>query len=163
MPEETGVTFRENALLKARSVCLQTGLAALADDSGLEVQALHGAPGVYSARYAGVGATDEENCSKLLRALSGTPSSKRRARFVCALALYMPDGTCVEAQGTCSGEIGQTPIGTGGFGYDPLFYYEPLQATFAELSLEQKNAVSHRARAIANLQATLQGQEEKRG
>ncbi|MCY0875086.1 MAG: RdgB/HAM1 family non-canonical purine NTP pyrophosphatase [Firmicutes bacterium] len=152
MPEETGATFQENALLKARSVCAQTGLPALADDSGLEVAALQGAPGVYSARYAGAQATDGQNITKLLQALHGVTGKGRQARFVCALAFVTPDDSvCLEVQGQCVGEITHSPVGTAGFGYDPVFYYEPLRATFAQLSPSQKNLVSHRAQALVLL------------
>lgn len=155
MPEETGATFQENAYIKARSVCLQTGLPTLADDSGLEVEALHGAPGVYSARYAGLQATDLENNEKLLAALAEVPEHLRAARFVCSLVMAYPDGRTVKAEGVCSGRLLRMPIGSQGFGYDPLFFYPPLGKTFGEMSLEEKSTISHRSLALHQLLQTL--------
>jgi len=156
MPPETGSSFRENALVKAQFVCEQTGCPALADDSGLAVDALDGAPGIYSARFAGPGATDAENCTKLLRALADT--NHREAMFVCELALVYPDGRMVFVRGECRGLIAFSPAGDGGFGYDPLFYYPPSARTFAELTLLEKAAISHRGRALAELRRQLVAQ-----
>ena len=123
-------------------------MAALADDSGLEVDALDGAPGVFSSRYAGEDATDEDNNAKLLVDLADTPDDERTARFVCTLVFIDEDGTEVSSRGTVEGRIGHEPQGDGGFGYDPLFWSADLGMTFAEAPLEKKNAISHRARAI---------------
>ncbi len=154
---ETGTTFRENALLKARGIAHWSGCAALGEDSGLEVDALAGDPGVRSARFAGEHASDEENIALLLRRLDGIPSAERTARFVCVVALVWTDGTEVIAKGTCEGHIGEEPAGTSGFGYDPLFIPEGQVATFAELGEEFKNTVSHRARALRALRPWLEG------
>lgn len=157
MPEvlETGTTFEENAAKKAEAVARYTGNAALADDSGLEVVALGGAPGVHSARFAGVGATDAANRALLLRTLAGVPAERRDARFVCVAALAVPGRPLWTARGVHEGRILDAPRGRGGFGYDPLFYSEELGATFAEVPAELKNQVSHRARALAQLRAYL--------
>jgi len=160
MPAETGQTFQANARIKSQSVCEQTGLPALADDSGLEVDVLQGAPGVYSARYAGDGASDAQNIRKLLAALADVEHPRRRARFVCALSLVAPDGTCIEVQGTCAGEIAHAPSGSGGFGYDPVFYYPALAGTFAQVSISEKNRVSHRAQALHNLYLALKNMQQ---
>ncbi len=146
-PEETGATFAENALLKARHYFGATGIASLADDSGLMVDALEGRPGVHSARYA---PTDRERISRLLEELHRIPESGRSARFVCALCLLAP-GSRIEVEGEVEGTILEAPRGEGGFGYDPIFYYPPLGKTFAELSRKEKNRVSHRARALDRL------------
>jgi XTP/dITP diphosphohydrolase len=148
LPEETGRSFRENALIKARHVARDTGLFALADDSGLQVKSLSGAPGVYSARYAGKGATDEENYQKLLKVLEGAPEAKREARFVCVIAFSSPDGRDATFEGELRGVITHAPRGAGGFGYDPVFYVPELKKTLAELTAEGKNKVSHRAKAL---------------
>ncbi|MBP1765790.1 MAG: Nucleoside-triphosphatase rdgB [Firmicutes bacterium] len=146
--EETGKTFAENAVLKATYYARHTGMACLADDSGLEVDALGGAPGVYSARFAGDTATDEDNNRKLLAALQEVPREQRSARFRCVLAFLDVDGTILTADGTCEGRILEEPRGTGGFGYDPLFCIPKLGATLSEISLAEKNAVSHRGQAL---------------
>jgi len=151
MPEENGATFLENAILKARSVCLQTGQAALADDSGLVVTALAGAPGIYSARYAGLTASDEDNRQALLAAMASVAEEHRQAQFVCALAVAFPDGRLLTAEGVCHGEVLTSPRGDNGFGYDALFYYPPLQCSFAELTTKQKNQISHRSQALDKL------------
>ena len=143
--EENGKTFAENAVIKAEAVAEATGLPAIADDSGLTVTALNGEPGVYSARYAGVHGDDEANNDLLLRKMEGVEN--REAFFVCALALKIPGREPVLAEGRCPGVLLHERRGTGGFGYDPLFLYEPLGKTFAEVNEEEKNAVSHRARA----------------
>ncbi len=149
--EETGKTFLENALLKARAVCRKTGLPALADDSGLCVEALGGAPGVYSARYSGGGSA--ENRALLLKNLEG--EEDRRASFRCAVALVFPEGREVTAEGRADGRILTEERGTGGFGYDSLFLSEELGVSFAEAEEEAKNAVSHRGRALRALAQKL--------
>lgn len=154
--EETGRTFAENARLKAVTLAVATNLTALADDSGLCVDALGGAPGIYSARWAGPEATDADRNAKLLDALAEVPGAVRTARFVCAIALALPDGTVWTAQGECAGVILQEGRGGNGFGYDPLFLFPDLNLTMAELTDAEKNARSHRARAIARLVPTLQ-------
>ncbi len=155
--EETGLSFVENAILKARHACRHTGLPAIADDSGLEVDALGGAPGIYSARYAGVGASDQDNLDKLLAALRDVPESARSARFQC-LMVYMrhaEDPTPVVCQGTWEGRILAAPRGDGGFGYDPIFYVPGEQCASAELAPELKNRLSHRGQALRKLLAAL--------
>jgi XTP/dITP diphosphohydrolase len=152
LPEETGATYEANAVLKARAVAAATGLPALADDSGLEVDALGGAPGLTSARY---GANDAERVTRLLAALGGGPPAERTARFRCVVALAWPDGRLVTADGACEGSIARTPSGTGGFGYDPVFLSTELGRTFAEATREEKARVSHRARALRALGVTL--------
>ena len=151
--EETGLTFVENAILKARNAAQHTGLPAIADDSGLEVDALDGAPGIYSARYAGEGASDRDNLLKLLDALKGTPDSQRSARFQC-LMIYMrhaADPTPRIVQGTWEGTILHTPRGDNGFGYDPVFYVPEQNCSSAELAPEIKNRLSHRGQALQQL------------
>jgi XTP/dITP diphosphohydrolase len=145
--DESGATMEENARLKAREYAQLSGLWTWADDSGLEVDALGGAPGVYSARYAGEGATDADRYRKLLDALTGVPWDKRTARFRCAVALATPEGDMRVTEGVCEGVIAFGPAGTNGFGYDPVFYMPELSATMAQLPSETKNQVSHRARA----------------
>ncbi len=148
MPQETGATFLDNALLKARYVSDTLHTVALADDSGLSVAALGGGPGVYSARYAGVHATDEQNCTKLLQTLQEVADDNRHARFTAALALVFPDGREITVTGHCDGYILREYRGSGGFGYDPLFYFPALKKTFAQMSSEEKNQISHRAQAL---------------
>jgi XTP/dITP diphosphohydrolase len=147
--EEDGDTFDDNAYKKAHFTAKVLGVPALADDSGLEVEALGGAPGVYSSRYAGPCATDSENNAKLLEALRGR--SDRKARFVCVLSLAVPMGYALTYEAACEGIILEAPRGDGGFGYDPLFYYPPLKKTFAEMTLEEKSSVSHRGKALKEL------------
>ena len=147
MPEETGVTFAENATLKADAAFEQTGFISLADDSGLEVDALEGRPGVYSARFAGVDASDDENNEKLLNELASVPEHLRTARFRSAIAIRIDEETSLVFEGSCEGQIGFEPRGTGGFGYDPLFVH-PNGHTMAELPANEKNAVSHRGEAM---------------
>ncbi|NBJ16754.1 MAG: XTP/dITP diphosphatase [Dehalobacter sp. 4CP] len=147
--EESGSTFVENAFIKARAACAAGKMITLADDSGLEVDALAGAPGVFSARYAGEPKNDERNIEKLLTDLEGVPEENRTARFRCALAIVCPDGQEYLTEGSVEGRILTVRIGTGGFGYDPVFYLPDLQKTMAELSLDEKNCLSHRARAFA--------------
>jgi XTP/dITP diphosphohydrolase len=153
--EETGVTFSENAILKARYYSQHTGEYCLADDSGLEVDALDGAPGVYSARYSGEGATDTANNQKLLLALQDVPAEKRTARFRSVLALAGPDGSLLLADGTCEGIILTEAKGDGGFGYDPLFWMPDRQKTLAEMTVQEKNAISHRGNALKVLKQKL--------
>jgi XTP/dITP diphosphohydrolase len=148
---ETGSTFRENALLKARAVAEHTGLVSLADDSGLEVDALDGAPGVYSARYSGEGATDEANNAKLQRRMREAEADSDRARFRCVLAAYAPGGDSLLAEGTWEGRIVGQPRGEHGFGYDPLFEDPDTGLTAAEMDRERKNLRSHRAKALQSL------------
>jgi XTP/dITP diphosphohydrolase len=156
---EDADTFAGNAIKKAREVGAATGLPALADDSGLEVDALGGAPGVYSARYAGPEADDAANNAKLLAALAGVPAERRTARFKSVLALADPAGALgdgvITAEGIAEGVVLDAPRGTGGFGYDPLFLFPPLGQTFAELGVGTKNGLSHRARAMAALAPQL--------
>ncbi|HUT52613.1 MAG TPA: XTP/dITP diphosphatase [bacterium] len=151
---EDGETFLENAVKKARATAAHAKKHALADDSGLAVDALGGAPGVFSARFAGVGASDDMNNNKLLAALARTPAP-RTAQFVCVLCLASPAGDIITAEGRCPGEILDAPRGHHGFGYDPLFCYPPLGATFAEITREQKLQVSHRGRALAALREKI--------
>ena len=151
--EETGLTFVENALLKARHAAQHTGLPALADDSGLVVDALGGAPGIYSARYAGPGAGDQANMDKLLQALAGVSAEQRSGRFVCALVLlhHAADPTPIICQASWEGMILTEPRGTHGFGYDPVFFVPDQNRTAAELDPASKNRLSHRGRALAEL------------
>jgi XTP/dITP diphosphohydrolase len=159
---EDGATFEENAIKKAVSAARFCRLPALSDDSGLEVDALHGKPGVYSARYSGEGATDGSNNQKLLQEMQGVPTDQRTARFVCALAYVDVDaeGMPIEplvVRGTCEGRILETPRGENGFGYDPLMYIPALDKTFAELSPEEKHQISHRGNAIRVLLEKVRG------
>ncbi len=155
-PDETGTTFIENARIKAEAAHALFGLPALADDSGLEVDALDGEPGVYSSRYAGPCATDEENNRRLLLALGDTPGARREARFRSVIVLLAADGTEVVAEGACEGRIGTEPRGGAGFGYDPLFRPDAVPGrTMAELSMDEKNAISHRGAALRALAALL--------
>lgn len=153
--EETGVTFEENAILKARQYCKSVGEYCLADDSGLEVDALGGAPGVYSARYSGENASDVDNNQKLLLALQNVPPAKRTARFRSVLALAGPDGSLILADGVCEGIILEEARGKGGFGYDPLFFMPNLGKTLAEMTVEEKNQISHRGNALTALKEKL--------
>lgn len=147
--EETGTSFEENALLKATAVMEATGLPAIADDSGLEVDALGGAPGIYSARYGGQQcANDVERYEYLLKNMENVPPEDRTARFVCVIAAVFPDGRQILARGCCEGTITFAPQGADGFGYDPVFYVPQEGCTFAELSSERKNEISHRANAL---------------
>ena len=145
---EDGTTFKENAFKKAMLVCSHTGLVALADDSGLEVDYLKGEPGVHSARFAGETADDQSNNQKLLKMLEGVSYEKRTARFKCAICVMTPSGAYYETEGTCEGIIGTVLKGENGFGYDPLFYIPEQQATMAELPVAIKNKISHRAVAF---------------
>ncbi|MBI4552899.1 MAG: XTP/dITP diphosphatase [Candidatus Latescibacteria bacterium] len=153
--EETGVTFAENALLKARAVARFARHPALADDSGLEVDALGGAPGVHSARFSGPDATSASNNAALLGRLSGVPDAARTARFRCVIAVAAPNGRAWIVEGVCEGRVGTTPRGTAGFGYDPLFIPDGYTQTFAELDRTTKNQISHRGRAMRAVSALL--------
>jgi len=146
--EETGSTFKENALLKARSICAETGLPAIADDSGLCVDALDGAPGIYSARYAGVHGDDLGNNAKLLRELANVPEDKRSAHFTCAAALVLPDGREHVTEEIFEGSILFAPIGDQGFGYDPLFRPDGLAISSAQMSADEKDLISHRGKSL---------------
>ena len=146
---ETGETLKENAFIKAETVHQKTGLPALADDTGLEVVALDGAPGVHSSRYDGETATFEDNCRKMLQEMDGIPTEERTARFHTVIAFVSESGN-EWTEGMVEGRILEKKQGDGGFGYDPLFYYPPLKKTFAELNSEQKNNISHRGKALRN-------------
>ena len=154
--EETGTTFEENAVLKAQAVYDRTGCCVISDDSGLSVDALNGDPGVHSARYAGMHGDDAANNKKLIRNMQGIPKPWT-AKFVCAIALVLPGGKEWVVRGECPGVIIEEARGTGGFGYDPHFLYEELNQTFAEISQEDKNRVSHRAMAMAKMLPILRG------
>jgi XTP/dITP diphosphohydrolase len=154
--DESGMTFEENARIKAVAYAQESGLLTLADDSGLEVDALEGAPGVHSARYAGPGTSDADRYRRLLAALAGVPAGQRSARFRCVVALAQPGGVVQTADGTCEGEIGLEPRGEHGFGYDPVFIVAGRGGrTMAELSPEEKNRISHRARAVTAIRPVL--------
>ncbi|MCM3717849.1 XTP/dITP diphosphatase [Fictibacillus phosphorivorans] len=149
--EETGVTFDENAIIKAEAICSMMNIPVIADDSGLEVDALEGRPGVYSARYAGSEKSDEANMDKVLKEMSDVAKPDRTARFVCALAFARPEKKTFVVRGTCEGEILSERRGNEGFGYDPIFYLPQLNCSMAELSKEEKNKISHRAVALKKL------------
>jgi len=155
LPPEGETSYAENALGKARAVTAATGLCALADDSGIEVDALGGGPGVLSARYGGEGLTDPERNACMLRELAGVPPARRTARYRAVVAVTAPDGREAIMEGAVEGVLLDAPRGAGGFGYDPIFYYPPLGATFAEVSAEAKHAVSHRGRAMAQARELL--------
>lgn len=147
--EETGSTFEENSFIKAEAVMKATGLPALADDSGIAVDALNGEPGIYSARYGFDQSLDDwGRLELLLKNTEQVPDSNRQAQFVCVITLVTPEGQVIQARGEAHGELLRQPAGEGGFGYDPIFYYPPLGKSFAELSPEEKNQVSHRAQAL---------------
>ena len=152
---ETGNTLKENAFIKAETVHRLTGLPALADDTGLEVDALNGAPGIYSARYAGADATFDDNCQKMLKELHDIPIEKRTARFRTVIA-FANGGEKEWVEGVAEGRIIEDKRGIGGFGYDPIFYYPPLRKTFAELDSVEKNSISHRGRALRNFCGILE-------
>jgi XTP/dITP diphosphohydrolase len=156
-PQETGNTFFENAYLKAKYYAEKTGLLSLADDSGLEVDILNGAPGIYSSRFAGENASDEENNKKLLELLKDVPLEKRKARFVCVIVVYHPSGKYIKSEGIWEGLIGFEPRGSYGFGYDPIFLVPEYnyKKTVAELPIEEKNKLSHRGKALAKLKDVL--------
>lgn len=157
--EETGKTFSENAFIKAYEISKLSGLPVLADDSGLQVDCLNGEPGVYSARYAGENATDDDNVIKLLGKLYDIPENERHARFACAMCLIFPDGRKIESFGvSCEGYILNEKRGENGFGYDPVFYAPEYKKTFSEMSMEEKNKVSHRKAALIALSEKLKGE-----
>jgi len=151
--DETGETFLENAMLKARAICNATGLPAIADDSGLMVYALDGAPGVYSSSYGGSMLTDGQRCEFLLSNMQN--EKLRKAKFVCTIVCAFPDGNTLVSDGECLGEIISAPRGTGGFGYDPIFLVKELNKTMAELSSEEKNYISHRGKALRKFASLL--------
>ena len=152
--EETGTTFAENALLKAKAICKEANLPAIADDSGLCVDTLNGAPGVYSARYGGEGLDDKGRYMLLLSSLRGAPT--RAAHFACAVACAFPNGDTLTAEGRCDGSIAYAPLGEGGFGYDPVFLLPGTGKTFGQLTQEEKSAVSHRGRALKDFAGKLE-------
>ena len=152
--EETGTTFAENAMLKAKAICKEANLPAIADDSGLCVDALNGAPGVYSARYGGEGLDDKGRYMLLLSSLRGAPT--RAAHFACAVACAFPNGDTLTAEGRCDGSIAYAPLGEGGFGYDPVFMLLGTGKTFGQLTQEEKSAVSHRGRALKDFAGKLE-------
>ena len=157
--EETGSTFAENAMLKAKAICKAADLPAIADDSGLCVDALNGAPGVYSARYGGEGLDDRGRYMLLLSSLRGAPT--RAAHFVCAVACAFPNGDTLTAEGRCDGSIAYAPLGEGGFGYDPVFLLPGTGKTFGQLTQEEKSAVSHRGRALKDFAGKLEAYLKK--
>lgn len=159
LPPEDGKTFLENALKKARFVSKETALPALADDSGLEVDSLGGGPGVRSARYAGEGAMDEDNVEKLLKELKGVAPGKRGARFRCVAALVLPSGEELVFEGTIEGAITLEPRGEGGFGYDPVFLIPEKGKTAAQLTMDEKNAISHRGKAFNKFRGWVAGRK----
>lgn len=163
-PEETGTTFEENSYIKAKAVLDACGLPTIADDTGLMVEALNGAPGVYSARYGGEACvTDRDRLNHLLDELGDLPEEQRGAKFVCVITLLTPDGKKIVARGECPGRILTAPRGENGFGYDPVFYVPEEGCTFAELPAQRKNSISHRARALVNFCAQLsQGESNPR-
>ncbi len=162
--EETGTTFSENALIKAREVAKLTGEAAMADDSGIVVDALGGEPGIYSARYGGEGLSDEERTDLLLENLGETPPKQRTARFQCAIAIVIPHGKEFTTMGTCEGTIAMGKRGNMGFGYDPIFIPKNHEITMAQMAMEEKNKISHRAKALELAESILEGltQNEQR-
>ncbi|MCL2391750.1 MAG: RdgB/HAM1 family non-canonical purine NTP pyrophosphatase [Oscillospiraceae bacterium] len=151
--EETGSTFFENALIKAKAICEATGMSAIADDSGLLVDALNGEPGVYSSSYGGENLSSDERCAYLLKKLQG--KEQARAKFVCTVICYFPDGEYIAAEGECLGHIVSQPSGSGGFGYDPIFLVEGKNKTMAELTSDEKNEISHRNEALSKLTLLL--------
>lgn len=157
--EEDGETFEENSLKKAEAIMKATGKLTVADDSGLMVDYLGGAPGVYSARFAGEECDDAKNNEKLLKHLEGLPAEDRKAKFVSVITLMFPDGNTIVARGECPGRIIETPTGENGFGYDPIFVPDGLSKTFAQLSDKEKNSISHRARALEKLEEILTERE----
>lgn len=158
--EEDGETFEENSFKKASEIMKVTGQTTVADDSGLVVDYLGGAPGVYSARFAGEECDDAKNNQKLLKLLEGLSKEEKTAKFVSVITLIFPDGETIVARGECPGRIIETPTGENGFGYDPLFVPDGLNKTFAQLTDEEKNSISHRARALMKLEKLLTEREE---
>lgn len=149
--EEYGTTFEENALIKAREVRRLTGQLVIADDSGLSVDYLNGEPGVFSSRFAGVGASDSDKNNKLLELLKGVPFEKRSAQFVCVIAVILAENSFFTVKGTCDGYINTEPVGDNGFGYDPLFYMPEFGMTTAQMAADQKNTISHRGKALVKM------------
>ena len=152
--EETGTTFAENAMLKAKAICAAANLPAIADDSGLCVDALNGGPGVYSARYGGEGLDDKGRYTLLLNSMRG--QATRAAHFTCSIACAFPNGDTLTAEGQVQGTIAFAPMGEGGFGYDPVFFYPPLAKTFGQLTAEEKSTISHRGQALKEFSAKLE-------
>jgi len=157
LPEETGTTYADNALIKARAGMRTTGATAVGDDSGIEVDALEGGPGLYSARWGGHGLDDAGRNALMLERLRGVPAERRTARYRCVIAIVDPDGRFSVVQGTCEGVIAEAPRGTGGFGYDPIFFFPPIGATFGEVAGAVKHQVSHRGIAARAARAILDG------
>jgi XTP/dITP diphosphohydrolase len=155
LPPEDGDTYLDNARTKALAAARATNLPAMADDSGLEVDALNGAPGVLSARFGGVAAADADRVALLLQRLRDVPTERRTTRFRCVLVVAHPDGRTLRHEGTCEGHLTTEPCGVSGFGYDPIFYYPPAGCTFAQMHPDDKNAVSHRAKAVESLRPHL--------
>lgn len=150
-------TFEGNALIKARTICSLTGMPAMADDSGLVVDALNGEPGVYSARYGGPGLDDKGRYMLLLEKMADIPDGSRQARFVCVIAIVLPDGREFTTTGRCEGSISRSPAGDSGFGYDPVFYIAEKKKTMAQLSMSEKNSLSHRGKALEKAAVILKG------
>lgn len=159
--EENGTTFEENAYIKAKFIADRLNAVTIADDSGLEVDYLDGAPGIYSARFAGEGASDKDRNEKLLSLLKDVPFEKRTARYVCAIAIVFPDGEKHIFKQTCEGYILDEEVGNGGFGYDPLFYFPEFKTTLANVPLDVKNTVSHRSKALEELKKFLAERKSK--
>ncbi|MDR3072179.1 MAG: RdgB/HAM1 family non-canonical purine NTP pyrophosphatase [Clostridiales Family XIII bacterium] len=160
--EENGKSFSENARIKAEAFAKDSGVATIADDSGLVVDALDGAPGIYSARFSGPDATDETNLAKVLQWMENIPDTERKARFVCAICVIFPDGSEIAVEGECHGRILRAPIGENGFGYDPIFVpveYDAEGLSFGQIPAEEKNLISHRARALIELEKKLKGRQ----
>ena len=157
LPAESGANYRENAAVKALTVARAAGEMAMGDDSGLEVEALGGAPGLFSARYAGEGASYADNRKKLLDALHNLSAERRKARFICTVAIAWPEGTVRIAEGFCEGIIADCEVGTGGFGYDPLFWIPEYRKSFAQMTSDEKNRVSHRGRAVRAAAEIIRG------
>lgn len=154
--EESGETFEENAALKAEAVCRQFNIPVIADDSGIEIDALSGAPGIYSARYAGPEKDDQANTEKVLREMKNIPEDKRTARFVCVLAIAQPGKKTIFKRGECEGSIAYKSRGNNGFGYDPIFYPLGYTKTMGELTLDEKNSISHRKKALDKIEEWVQ-------
>ncbi len=153
--DETGSTFEENALIKAKEIAKISGEISMADDSGLEVEYLNGAPGIYSSRFAGENATDPERVAKLLKMLDGVPFEKRKAKFVCAIAVVFPDSKEIVVTGELKGQIAEKPVGENGFGYDPVFYVSEFGKTTAQMKPEEKHKISHRGIALRKMAEEL--------
>jgi len=154
--DENGTTFEENAAIKAKTVCDYSGCLCLSDDSGLVIDYLNGEPGIYSARYLGHDTPYEEKNRIIIDRLKGVPEEKRTARFVCAVAAAFPDGRVITVKDTMEGRIADAPAGSGGFGYDPIFFFPPKGTTSAEMTAEEKNSVSHRGKALRRMVALLE-------